>query len=250
MEPISIKTEAEIEKMREGGKKLAKVKAKLREKIAPGVSAAEVEELANTLIQKEGAKASFKLVEGYSWATCVNVNDGLVHGIPKKETIFKKGDVVSVDVGLLYKGFHTDTSFSVDVDGSSEIKSFLRTGQEALNSAIKKAKPGGRIYDISEAIETRIKKSGYIPIRALVGHGVGKSLHEEPSIPCFTFGKREDTPEITPGMVLAIEVMYTHGSPEIVRESDKWTISTRDGKISALYEETVAVRPHGPIVLT
>lgn len=250
MEPISIKTEAEIEKMKEGGEKLARVKAKLREKVAPGVSADEIETLANVLIKEEGAQASFKLVEGYSWATCINVNDGLVHGIPKKETVFKKGDLVSVDVGLFYKGFHTDTSFSLDVDGSKETKSFLQAGREALNSAIREARPKARIYDISAAIEKKIKSKDYTPIRALVGHGVGKSLHEEPAIPCFTIGKREESPEILPGMVLAIEVMYTHGSPEIVRESDGWTISTRDGKISALLEETVAVTSHGPIVLT
>ncbi|MBI4157829.1 type I methionyl aminopeptidase [Candidatus Woesebacteria bacterium] len=250
MEPISIKTEAEIEKMIVGGKKLSRVKTKLREKVAAGVSAYEIETLADTLIKEEGAKASFKLVEGYSWATCININDGLVHGIPKREIVFKKGDVVSVDVGLFYDGLHTDTSFSVDLDGSKEIKKFLSVGQEALGLAIKKARVKGRIFDISEAIEEKIKGAGFTPIRALVGHGVGKSLHEEPSIPCFTSGTREESPEILPGMVLAIEVMYTQGSPEIVRESDGWTISTRDGKIASLFEETVAITPQGPIVLT
>lgn len=250
MDPITIKTETEIKKMTEGGKKLKRVKNKLKEKVAAGVSAAEIEELANDLIKEEGASASFKLVEGYSWATCVNVNDGLVHGIPKKEIVFKKGDVVSVDVGLFYEGFHTDTSFSVDIEGSPETKRFLEAGREALKAAIKEVRPKSRVYDVSTAIEKKIKKHGYTPIRALVGHGVGKNLHEEPAIPCFTMGKREETPEIVPGMVLAVEVMYTHGSPEIVRESDEWTISTRDGKISALFEETVAVTSHGPIVLT
>lgn len=250
MDPISIKTETEIEKMIAGGKKLARVKSGLRKKVSQGVSAYEIELLADRLIKEEGANASFKLVEGYSWATCISVNDGLVHGIPKKETIFKKGDLVSVDVGLYYEGFHTDTSFSLALDGSKEVKKFLQVGHEALNNAIKKARVKGRIYDISEAIEIKITEAGYTPIRALVGHGVGKNLHEEPAIPCFTSGRREDSPEIVPGMVLAIEVMYTQGSPEIVRESDGWTISTRDGKISALLEETVAVTPHGPIVLT
>lgn len=250
MDPISIKTKKDIAHMLEGGQKLSRVKSKLRERIAVGVSASEIETLADTLIKKEGAKPSFKMVEGYSWATCVNVNDGLVHGIPKEEIVFKKGDLVSVDVGLFYEGFHTDTSFSVDVEGSYETKKFLSIGRRALENAIGKAKRGNRIYDISAAIEKVIKKAGYTPIRALVGHGVGRALHEEPGVPCFTAGIRNDSPQIVPGMVLAIEVMYTQGSPDIVRDSDGWTIRTRDGKMSALFEETVAIPPHGHIVLT
>lgn len=250
MQPISIKKEQDLEKMRKGGGKLAGVKEALKKAVLPGVSAFEIETLANDLIGKEGGKASFKMVKGYSWATCVNVNDGLVHGIPKKEVIFRKGDVVSVDVGMYYQGFHTDTSFTKDLEGTPQIKKFLGAGKAALISAISKAEANNRIYDISEAMEKEIVSAGFTPIRALVGHGVGRNLHEEPPIPCFTMGRRDDSPEILPGMVLAIEVMYTQGSPEIVVEDDGWTISVADGKISALLEETVAVSRHGHLVFT
>jgi methionyl aminopeptidase len=214
------------------------------------VSAADIEELAKELIEKEGGKPSFMMVPGYKWATCVNVNEGLVHGIPKKKVVFKKGDVVSVDVGFYYKGFHTDTSITKGLAVDAKTKKFLATGEAALKNAIKAAKAGNRIMDISEAIETTVKANGYSPIRALVGHGVGRALHEGPQIPCFTGGKKEKSPEILPGMVLAIEVMYSLGSPEVELGLDGWTISMRDAKIAALYEETVAITKHGPFVLT
>ena len=126
----------------------------------------------------------------------------------------------------------------------------LKVGQNALDLAIVEAKPGKRIYDISEAIEKKVKAGGFNPVRALVGHGVGRELHEEPQIPCFVSGTRNESPKIPVGAVIAIEVMYTQGKPDLVLEDDGWTISTQDGKISALFEETVAVTSHGPIVLT
>jgi methionyl aminopeptidase len=250
MDKLTIKSAEEIAVMAQGGQKLGRVKKELRKIISEGTSAKQVEDLATELIKKEGAQPSFKMVEGYSWSTCVNVNEGLVHGIPTQELVFKKGDIVSVDVGVFYKGFHTDTSFTVGIDIDNEKQKFLETGKRALNKAIKTALPGKRIYDISGAIEDEIKKDGYSPIMALVGHGVGRELHEEPQIPCFRVGRREQSIEIVPGMALAIEVMYAQGSPEVVIEPDGWTIATHDGKISALYEETVAVTTHGHIILT
>lgn len=250
MEPGTIKSKEEIKLMAEGGKRLARIKGKLRDAVSPGVSAFEVEDLALRLMEREDVSPSFKMVPGYSWATCINVNDGLVHGIPKKEVIFKKGDLVSVDVGTYYKGFHTDTSFSMYLGKEKQVMKFLDAGESAIREAISKVIVGNRIWDISEAVEKNIKKSGYKPIRALVGHGIGRNLHEKPEVPCFTYGKRQDSPIIREGMTLAIEVMYVMGSPEIKRETDGWTISTHDGKISALYEETVAATADGPSVLT
>lgn len=250
MNKIEIKSDKEIEIMKKGGAKLKRIKNALKEKIAVGVSAWEIEKIANKTIDDEGGTASFKMVDGYKWATCINVNEGVVHGIPKKEVLFKENDIVSVDVGLYYMGFHTDTSFSVLVGNNQKRESFLQTGREALSKALKNAKSGKRIYDISEAIEKTLSKKSLNPVKSLVGHGVGKALHEEPQIPCFTVGKRGDSPEIKKGMVLAIEVMYTLGSPDLVLESDGWTISTRDGKISGLFEETVAVIKNGPLVIT
>jgi methionyl aminopeptidase len=244
------KSKEEIEIMAECGQKLARVKKALFEKVAEGVSAWDIEELAVKLIKKEGAEASFKKVPGYSWATCVNVNAGLVHGIPKKELVFKKGDLVSVDLGLYFKGFHTDCSFSKGVDVSPQTEKFLDAGREALKKAIEKASAGNRIYDISEAIEKTITSYGFTPIRALVGHGVGRNLHEDPQIPCFVPGDRLESMEIPEGATLAIEVMYTQGGSDLVQEEDGWTIATQDGKISALFEETVAVVSGRPKVLT
>lgn len=247
---ILLKTSEEIKIMAEGGAKLARVKNALGDAVGEGVRASEIEKLAVDLIQKEGAEASFKLVPGYSWATCVNVNAGLVHGIPKEDIVFKKGDVVSVDVGIYFKGFHTDTSLTVGVNPSQDVENFLKVGKKTLEAAIAKAKPGNYVYDISKAIEDGVTKGGYSAIRALVGHGVGRELHEEPQIPCFVPGRIEDSPKITFGMVLAIEVMYALGSPEVVQLPDGWTIGMRDGKISGLFEETVAVMESGPQVLT
>lgn len=250
MDKFYTKSKDEIEVMAECGQKLARVKKALFDKVAEGVSADDIEQLAVELIEKEEAEASFKKVPGYSWATCVNVNAGLVHGIPKKEIVFKKGDIVSVDLGIYFKGFHTDCSFSKGVDVDFEIEKFLTVGKEALKKAIAAVVVGNRIYDISEAIEKTVISAGYSPIRALVGHGVGRELHEDPQIPCFLPGPKEESMEIAEGATFAIEVMYALGSSDLVQENDGWTISTQDGKISALFEETVAVVDGRPKVLT
>ncbi|MCX6705465.1 MAG: type I methionyl aminopeptidase, partial [Candidatus Woesebacteria bacterium] len=230
----------------------------LAEAVKIGVRASEIEEIAVKLIKEEGAEASFKKVPGYHWATCVNVNSGLVHGIPVSSLIFKKGDIVSIDVGVYYKGFHTDTSISVGIDLTPENRKFLNTGRETLAKAIKAVKEGNYIYDISKAIEDTIEAAGYTTIKALVGHGVGRELHEEPQIPCFLPfdsvqgkpGPRQGSPQIKKGMVLAVEVMYAQGSDKVEVLEDGWTIAMRDGKISGLFEDTVAVTEVGPKVLT
>jgi methionyl aminopeptidase len=247
---IKIKTPEEIEVMTEGGKKLARVKNALKEAVKPGVTSLDIEKLAEKLIKEEGAEGSFNKVPGYSWMTCINVNEGLVHGIPRSDVVFRNGDVVSIDVGLYYKGFHTDTSVTVGINVSPEVKKFLNIGKNALEAAIKAAKVDNYVFDISKAIESTIEGGGYTTIKALVGHGVGRELHEDPQIPCFVPGRIEDSPRIEAGMVLAIEVMYALGSDKIEVLEDGWTISTRDGKISALFEETVAVTVTGPKVLT
>ncbi len=248
---IQIKTGEEMGIMAEGGAKLGRVKKALADAVVVGGNAAEIEELAQELIKKEGAGVSFDKVPGYKWATCVVKNEGLVHGIPVKSLVFEKGDVVSIDVGVFYKGFHTDTSVTVGLDLTPENKKFLNIGKQALANAISKAKPGNYLYEISRAIEETIEGSGYTTIKALVGHGVGRELHEDPQIPCFVpVGKVEDNPKIEVGMVLAIEVMYTMGADAVEVSSDGWTITMRDGKISGLFEETVAVTEKGPKVLT
>ena len=155
-----------------------------------------------------------------------------------------------MDVGLYYKGFHTDTSISVGINLSPENKRFLNIGAQALEKAISKAQVGNYVFDISEAIESTVEAAGYATIKALVGHGVGRELHEDPQIPCFVPGRITDSPKIVPGMVLAIEVMYAQGSDKVEVLPDGWTIAMRDGKMSGLFEDSVAVTDNGPIVLT
>jgi methionyl aminopeptidase len=247
---ISIKSDSEIKIMAEGGAKLGRVKNALAAAVKEGVTAADIEALAVKLIKEEGAEISFNKVPGYHWATCINVNDGLVHGIPVSSLIFKKGDIVKIDVGVYFKGFHSDTSISVGIDLSPENRRFLNTGRETLDKAIKQARAGNHIFDISKAIEDSIEGAGYTTIKALVGHGVGRELHEDPQIPCFVPGRIEDSPLIKKNMVLAIEVMYAMESDKVEQLEDGWTIAMRDGKISGLFEDTVAVTDNGPKVLT
>lgn len=158
MQTITTKTEDEIEIMSQGGKKLAEVKKEVINAIKPGVNAMEIEEMATDLIEERGGKPSFKMVPGYKWSTCVNVNEGLVHGIPKDSVVFEKGDVVSVDMGIYFKDFHTDTSITVAISPSEKIIHMLDTGKKALRKAIKKSVRGGRVYDISKPCRTRWKK--------------------------------------------------------------------------------------------
>ena len=247
---VTIKTPSQIKLMEEGGKRLARIKTKLKESIEVGVSASEIELSATKLIEKEGGKPSFKMVQGYNWSTCINVNAGLVHGIPKSSIIFSPDDIVSVDVGLYFKGFHTDTSFTVYLGKDEKIVEFLAVGKEALRAAINKTRAGGRVYDLSKVMQDTIEKAKLTPIRALVGHGIGRQLHEEPQIPCFVYGEKINSPGLVEGMAIAIEVMYAKGNKAVELASDKWTITTSDGKISALFEETVLVTKKGPRVLT
>src|SRR5258708_7035540 len=250
MNKITIKTEKEMKIMAEGGTKLARVKNALGKAVKPGVSAWEIEELANKLIEEEGAYPSFKKVPGYKWATCINVNDGVVHGIPKKTTIFKKGDVISVDVGIYYKGFHTDTAISICLSDRSDLKEFLDTGKKAMLAGIKEVKKGNTIGDISRAIEKTLFANNLKPVWALTGHGVGKELHELPYIPCYNSDDDSQNLEIGVGFVLEVEVMFTTGKGELKQDNDGWTLRTKDAKIAGLWEETVAVTADGPIVLT
>lgn len=250
MDKITIKTSQELKVMEEGGAKLREVKNELKKEVKEGNNAAEIEKLANSLIAKSGGEAAFKKVPGYSWATCINVNAGIVHGIPHKTIVFKKGDLISVDLGLYYKGFYTDTSFSLAIDPSDEVQKFLNAGQEAFNASVKTVRDGAYVYDISERIEGTLNLYGYTPVEDLTGHGIGKNLHEEPYIPCFVYNRRESTPKLKQGMAIAIEVMYAMGEPDIVKEKDGWTLSMADGKISALFEDTVIVTQKGYKIIT
>ncbi len=251
MNKLTIKTPEELKIMQECGKILSDIKKTLVNHIKIGVSAFDIDKLAENLIEKAGAKPSFKMVKDYKWSTCISVNEGVVHGIPHKHIIFKRGDLVSLDLGIFYKGFHTDTSTTLCL-GKDAIKDrFLNIGREAFSHAVYSIKPNNSyIYDISNAMESVLIKNGYSPIKDLTGHGIGKNLHEDPYIPCFASGRREDTAKIITGMALAIEVMYVEGNSKLMVENDGWTIKTRDGKMAGLFEDTVIVTQKGYKVIT
>ncbi len=237
--------------MAAGGHKLAQVRQRLAAAVKPGITTGDIERLANELIAKGGGKPSFKMVPGYHWATCLNVNEVVVHGIPGSRKL-KTGDIMGIDVGLYYQGFHTDTSVTVPVGSpTASVQKFLETGRKALKLAIYQTKVDHRIQDLSKAMQQTVEATGFSAVRALTGHGIGRHLHEEPPVPCFVVGPYARSPQLVVGMVLAIEVMYNQGGSEVVyQNADGWTIATADGKISGLFEETVAVTAKGPVVLT
>lgn len=252
---IQLKSPKEIEIMREGGAILGEVMKIILGGVKSGVKLAELDKIAQSEIMKRGAEPSFKKVKGYRFCLCACVNDVVVHGIPTDYTL-KKEDVVGIDCGVYYKGFHTDAAWTMRVKDSkfekrNKIDRFLSVGKKALSDATAQVKVGNYIYDISKAIQDNIELSDFSVVRTLVGHGVGRQLHEEPEIPGFVKDERLKTPKIVEGMTLAIEVIYNMGSSDVVyKGNDGWTIATKDGKISALFEATVAVVSHGCIVLT
>lgn len=245
---INIYSPDEIEIMAKGGKILAEVLHQVLAKVAPGVSTLELDKYTDELILFAGAKPSFKMEPGYQFATCMCINDMVVHGIPTNHQL-QKGDILGIDLGVYYKNFHSDGSWTIQVGGGENI--FLKTGEKALDEAIKQCIPGNHIGDISETIQEIIEGDGYSCVKQLVGHGVGRELHEDPEIPCYLRRKIKFTPEIKVGMVLAVEVIYNQGKSPIVYESgDGWTIVTRDGLPSGLFEHTVAITQLGPKILT
>ena len=243
---ISVKTPEEIEIMKEGGKIARGALEKVLEVTKPGVKTLELEKIADEFIQSKGGEPSFKTVADYDYATCININEGVVHGLPGNYEL-KEGDVVSVDLGVFYKGFHTDLSHTVEVE-TDKHKDFLKVGEKALTAGISQCKIGNRIGDISSMMQKVVEKAGYTVSRDLVGHGIGKELHEDPYVPGY--GKVGDGHKIKEGMVFAIEIIYQTGSPEIVIADDDWTIETADGSIAGLFENTVAATKSGPKVLT
>ncbi len=243
-----IKSEKEIDLMKKSGSICANALKKVRENIKPGVSCKFLDEVARNEIEKQGATPSFMTVENYQYTICTTINEQVVHGIPT-DRILKSGDIIGIDIGALYKGFHSDLAITIPVGKiSRQTQNFLSRGESTLKKAIIKAVPGNRIGDISSTIQDSIESAGYSVVKELTGHGVGKMLHEEPFIPGF--GKPNTGPTITENMTLAIEVIYTAGSGEIGLEKDNWTIRAADGSLGGLFEQTVLITKSGPVVLT
>jgi methionyl aminopeptidase len=252
---LNKKLEDKINIMQQGGKKLSTVLAQLKNMTKVGTNVLDLEVEAVNLIKKSGAKPAFKRVHNYNWATCININSGIVHGVPKNYKL-QENDVISLDIGIYFRQYNTDMCLTWQVSNNKENKdltvaNFLQTGIKALEKAEAQALPGNRVGHISRAIQETVESSSYNVARSLTGHGVGKKLHDEPNIPCYLNKDVESTPLLKPGMTLAIEVIYMMGQSDLVlNEQDQWTIKTKDDKISAVFEETIAVTESRPLRLT
>lgn len=243
---IPIKTPKEIEKIASAGKiAQGALQAALKE-VKPGITTSELDKIAEDYILKNGATPGFKTVEDYNYTTCINVNEGLVHGLPNEYKL-KKGDLVSIDLGAYLDGWHSDLSYSTEVETQNH-KEFLKIGKNALDAGIKAFEVGNRLGDVGYAMQSVVEKAGYTVSRDLVGHGIGRELHEEPYVPGY--GRPGKGLEIRPGMVFAIEIIYQKGDPEIAILDDEWTLVTADGSLSGLFEHTVAATEAGPRILT
>lgn len=231
--------------MRASGRMSAKAMKKVLSFVKEGVTLQELDKIAEEEIKSLGGSSSFKTEKGYHWTTCLTINNEVVHGIPR-DIKLKKGDKLSIDLGAIFKGWHTDTSWSVIVEG--EATPFLKVGEQALWKGIKKAVAGGRVGDISEAIQTTIEGSGYKVVRALVGHGVGRSLHEDPEIPGI--GVAGTGPILVEGQTVAVEAIYTERTREIKVANDGWTVLSSDGSLGGLFEMTVLIGKKKSEVLT
>jgi methionyl aminopeptidase len=250
---IKIKTPQEIKIMQTGGQMLAEALREVCAHIKPGASELELDAMADKLIKEKGGEPGFKKIEGYHHATCISTNEVVVHGIPTPYKL-KEGDIIGIDCGVFYKGFHTDMSETVRVGGqkSDAVDKFLKVGKQALEAGIKQAKVRNRVGNISKAIQDIVElQNGYSVVRSLVGHGVGKELHEDPEVPGYLMGKIEKTPELKEGMVIAIEVIYNMGGPELIlANNDGWTLKTKDNSLAGLFERTIAITKKGPQILT
>jgi methionyl aminopeptidase len=242
------KSRSEIEQMAEAGALVARALELLRESIRPGVTTGELDRLAGEFIRSERGVPTFEGYRGYPASICASPNDMIVHGIPGDYAL-REGDILSVDVGVTLGGFVADSAWTFPVgEVSEEAERLLQVCEAALFAGIDQARPGQHVGDISAAVEAVVEESGFTVVRALVGHGVGRSMHEEPQIP--NFGEAGRGPLLREGMTLAIEPMINVGGPEIVIADDKWSILTADGTLSAHFEHTVAVTEEGPRILT
>jgi methionyl aminopeptidase len=242
------KSAAEIERMARAGRVVVETLALLGEHVRPGTTTAELDALADEFIRSQGGAPTFKGYRGYPASICTSPNDMIVHGIPGPY-LLEEGDILSVDVGVTLEGYVADSAFTFAVGQlDPEAERLLEVCQDALAAGIEQCRPGGRLSDISHAIQRVTEENGYSVVRALVGHGVGRSMHEDPQLP--NFGPPGRGPELAPGMVFAIEPMINAGGPDIRVEDDQWSIRTSDGSLSAHFEHTVAVTDEGPRILT
>lgn len=248
---IKYKSISEIQLMREGGRRLKQVAQETINKLKPGVSTAEIDRYAEQLIIAAGGQPSFKKVPNYNWSTCLCLNEQIVHTPPSDRKI-REGDILTIDIGMYYRGFHTDFAQTVSIGQvTHETNKFLATGRSTLKLAIALIKSGNRIGQISEAIQKSIEEKRYSIIRQLTGHGIGRDLHEDPQIPGFLDKPVSKTQLIKPGLVIAVEVIYAQGRGEMEHDTPgDWSIRTSDKSLSACFEQTVAITNTNTLILT
>ena len=246
---VSIKSAREIALMRESGRILAEVHERLGEEIKPGISTYEIDQIGEKMIRGYGCTPSFLNYNGYPASICVSVNDEVVHGIPSKKRILKEGDIVSLDAGVIWKGYHSDAARTHAVGKiSKEAQDLIDATRQSFYEGLKMAKSGNHLNDISKAIDFYISSFGYGIVRDLVGYGVGSDLHEDPQIP--NFAQRRRGVKLRPGMTLAVEPMINMGGWKVEWLDDDWTVVTKDGSLSAHYENTILITDGEPEILT
>ena len=249
---VTIKSKREIELMREAGKILAEVHERMAEEVKDGMSSYEIDQICEKIIRGYGCEPSFLGYEGYPGSVCISINDEVVHGLPEKNKIIKEGDIVSLDTGVIYKGYQSDAARTLAIgEISKEAQQLIDVTEQSFFEGIKYAKAGNHLYDISAAIGDYAEKFGYGVVRDLVGHGIGTEMHEDPQIPNFRQNRRGM--KLVPGMTLAIEPMINMGRPEVClseNTNDDWTIVTEDGSLSAHYENTILITDGEPEILS
>lgn len=246
---VSVKSAREIALMRESCRLLEIVHDALGKAIRPGISTLDIDRMGEKMIRDMGCVPNFKNYNGYPASICVSVNDEVVHGIPHKERILMSGDIVSLDAGLIYKGYHSDAARTYAVgEVSEEARLLIERTRQSFFEGIKMARAGNHLHDISNTIDSYISQFGYGIVRDLVGHGIGTSLHEDPQIP--NFRQRRKGVKLVPGMTLAVEPMINLGRSDVEWLEDDWTVVTEDGSISAHYENTILITEGDPEILT
>lgn len=246
---VVLKTGRELKAMRDAGRISANALKLAGKAVEPGVTTWELDAIVRGYIEKQGAIPSFLGYGGFPASACISVNNEVIHGIPSKKRVVKQGDIVSIDIGAQYNGFHGDNAWTFPCgDVSVEARALLDATRESLFEAIKAAKAGNRIGDIGSTVQRYVEARGYSVVRDFVGHGVGAKLHEDPSVP--NFGTPGRGVRLLPGMTIAIEPMVNAGTYEVQVLSDQWTTVTTDGKLSAHFEHSVAITPDGPQILT
>ncbi len=246
---VTIKSHREIELMRKAGKLLAQTHEELEKAIKPGMSTWQIDKLGEEIIRSFGCIPSFLNYNGFPASICVSLNDEVVHGIPRKDCIVQEGDIVSLDAGLIYEGYHSDAARTVAVgEISDEAKKLIEVTRQSFFEGIKYAKAGNHLHDISNAIGDYCESFGYGVVRDLVGHGIGKNLHEDPQIPNFRQKRRGI--KLQAGMTLAVEPMINMGTYQVCWLDDDWTVVTEDGSLSAHYENTILITDGEPEILT